>query len=210
MFATLKFSHLPFDRTRLKEVSFCLVGLGGTGGFAFECLVRSGAYSITVVDRDRFELSNFNRQMLALDDTLDMKKTESAFLRASKISDVSVAVEEDVCDVEADVFVDCTDSIKSHVEVSERARECGAPHVFCAAEEWRGLATVFRERSFCDVFGEREEYGCRKVTCSACAVAGALAAHLALSCALGKKVVEAPDFISFNLSNLFFKVVRIE
>ena len=46
---------------KLKNARIAVFGVGGVGGFAVECLVRSGVENITVVDADVVEKSNVNR-----------------------------------------------------------------------------------------------------------------------------------------------------
>ena len=40
-----------------------LLGVGGVGSFCLDCLYRSGVHDITIVDFDRYDQSNQNRQM---------------------------------------------------------------------------------------------------------------------------------------------------
>ncbi len=47
----------------LQEAKILLLGVGGVGSFALDCLYRSGITDITVVDFDRYDVSNQNRQM---------------------------------------------------------------------------------------------------------------------------------------------------
>lgn len=52
------------ERYRLIEkASVLLLGVGGVGGYALDCLYRSGVGKITIVDFDVFEESNRNRQI---------------------------------------------------------------------------------------------------------------------------------------------------
>jgi len=52
------------------------VGLGGVGAYAAEMICRSGAGSLTIVDGDRIQPSNRNRQLLALKSTEGLLKAE--------------------------------------------------------------------------------------------------------------------------------------
>ncbi len=52
----------------------CVVGLGGVGSWAVEALARSGVGALTLIDYDTVELSNMNRQLPALTETLGRKK----------------------------------------------------------------------------------------------------------------------------------------
>ena len=53
-----------------------VVGLGGVGGILCETLVRNGIENIIIVDNDTVDITNKNRQIIALDSTVGMKKTE--------------------------------------------------------------------------------------------------------------------------------------
>lgn len=70
----------------LKSVNVLLVGLGGVGGTTLDALVRSGISNITVVDKDIFEESNLNRQILCNSLVLGEKKVDVAIKYAKLIN----------------------------------------------------------------------------------------------------------------------------
>lgn len=61
-------------------------GIGGVGGYVAEALARSGIGAIDLVDNDVVALSNLNRQILALTDTIGRPKTEVMAERIAKIN----------------------------------------------------------------------------------------------------------------------------
>jgi len=61
---------------RLRNANVLLVGLGGVGSYAAEFLTRSGLDNLTIVDGDRVDETNINRQLPALRSTLGKSKTE--------------------------------------------------------------------------------------------------------------------------------------
>ena len=61
---------------KLQQTHVLLVGLGGVGAYCAEQLCRAGVGEMTIVDADVVEYSNFNRQLLALENTLKRPKTE--------------------------------------------------------------------------------------------------------------------------------------
>ena len=75
-----------FDRTinligqcnyhKLKESNILVLGVGGVGGYAIETLIRSGIENITIVDFDKIDISNINRQIIALNDNIGNFKTD--------------------------------------------------------------------------------------------------------------------------------------
>lgn len=59
------------------EKSHCLIaGLGGVGAYAAEMLVRAGLGEISIVDFDIVKTSNLNRQLIALNSTIGIKKAD--------------------------------------------------------------------------------------------------------------------------------------
>ncbi|MBQ9013411.1 MAG: ThiF family adenylyltransferase [Bacilli bacterium] len=70
----------------LKSKNILLVGLGGVGGSTFEMLIRSGINNITIIDFDKFEESNLNRQILSDSSNISLYKVDVAKKRASLIN----------------------------------------------------------------------------------------------------------------------------
>jgi len=62
---------MQFDRCKqlfdnfenLIKLKVLICGIGGVGGYALDCLYRSGVQNITAVDFDTFEITNQNRQI---------------------------------------------------------------------------------------------------------------------------------------------------
>lgn len=71
---------------KLNNTSVLLVGIGGVGGIALEMLVRSGVGNITIVDFDKFEESNLNRQILSLETNINKYKADVAKERINLIN----------------------------------------------------------------------------------------------------------------------------
>ncbi len=60
----------------LQDAHVLIAGIGGVGGFVAEALARAGVGSLTLLDHDRVGGSNKNRQIVALDSTIGLKKIE--------------------------------------------------------------------------------------------------------------------------------------
>ena len=73
---------------KLKNSHVAVFGLGGVGSWCAEALARSGVGALTVVDQDSVGVSNINRQLCAIDSTVDMSKAE---VIAERIRDISPA-----------------------------------------------------------------------------------------------------------------------
>ena len=71
---------------KLQQSHVLLVGLGGVGAYCAEQLCRAGIGEITIVDADVVEYSNFNRQLLALENTVKRPKAEVMAERLHQIN----------------------------------------------------------------------------------------------------------------------------
>lgn len=60
----------------IRAASVCVVGLGGVGSWSVEALARSGVGALTLVDLDEVCVTNINRQIHALTDTVGRSKAE--------------------------------------------------------------------------------------------------------------------------------------
>ena len=117
----------------LAGAKVAVFGIGGVGSFAAEALARSGIGSLTLVDFDRIELTNINRQLHALHSTVGMYKVDVMQARIQDINpDCRVDVrreffqperDEDFLNPGFDYVIDAIDSIK-------RLAISGAPSIY--------------------------------------------------------------------------------
>ena len=88
------------DRTRLligddgldqlRRSHVLVVGLGGVGAYAAEQLARAGIGKMTIVDGDVVNITNRNRQLLALESTLGRPKAE---VMADRLRDINPEID---------------------------------------------------------------------------------------------------------------------
>ena len=71
---------------RLAACRVTVVGLGGVGGYAVEVLARSGVGALTLIDGDKVEESNLNRQIAALSKDIGRYKAEVLAERVEQIN----------------------------------------------------------------------------------------------------------------------------
>jgi molybdopterin-synthase adenylyltransferase len=121
----------------LKNATVALFGLGGLGGVIGEILVRSGVGAITIVDNDKFEPTNLNRQVFAFQETIGRWKTDATedfFRKISQEITIEKYKEITTSNVEAilekaQVAVLAIDTIEPCVIISRAARKLGIPLV---------------------------------------------------------------------------------
>ncbi len=69
----------------IQNLKVLIIGVGGVGGYALESLVRTGIKNITIIDKDKIDESNLNRQIIALKSNINKSKVEEAKKRALDI-----------------------------------------------------------------------------------------------------------------------------
>ncbi len=123
--------------TNLGGRHVAVFGIGGVGGYACEALVRSGIGEFTLVDFDVVDVTNINRQIIALQDTVGRPKTEVMEDRMHAINP-SAIVNTRTCRFlpdNADRFdfatydyvVDAVDNVTAKLEIISRAKAAGVP-----------------------------------------------------------------------------------
>ncbi len=71
----------------LKNTSVLILGVGGVGGYVVESLARSGIGTLILVDFDIIDITNINRQIIALDSTIGLKKVDVLEKRIKDINE---------------------------------------------------------------------------------------------------------------------------
>lgn len=122
---------------KLAAAHVLIVGLGGVGGYCFETLVRAGIGRFTIVDGDRVDNTNRNRQILADTDTVGLPKTEAARARALRINpDVRVRAFDcrfneqtagEILDQTYSYVADAIDSVKDKVLLVSECKRRSIP-----------------------------------------------------------------------------------
>lgn len=124
---------------RLREAHVAVIGIGGVGSWTAEALARTGVGRITLVDLDDVCVTNTNRQVLALTETVGQSKVEVMATRLRAIwpgMDVRVvqdfftpATSEAILADDFDVVIDCIDAYRDKLHLVECARARRLPLV---------------------------------------------------------------------------------
>jgi len=84
-----------------KQAHVCILGIGGVGSWVAEALARSGIGEFTLVDADDICITNTNRQVHVLNDTIGDVKTEAMCL----LFFVAHRVQHSHC---SSIFIECS------------------------------------------------------------------------------------------------------
>ena len=137
---------------RLLESRVFIVGAGGLGSPAALYLAAAGVGHITLIDNDRVERSNLQRQILHSDHLVGHLKTESAAQRLHALNpDVTIdTLNERLSEDNAqdllrghDVVVDGSDNFPTRYALNEACLRLGVPWVYGAVLRFAGQVAVF-------------------------------------------------------------------
>ena len=122
--------------SKLKKSTVMVVGCGAVGSFAIEALARSGIGHIILIDFDKVEETNINRQLFALDSTLCKNKVDVAKQRINDINpEITVDSfnmffdENTKLDVKPDYVIDAIDTVPSKIALYKWCFENNIPFV---------------------------------------------------------------------------------
>ena len=71
---------------KIQNATVLIIGLGGVGSYATEALIRSGIKKIILVDNDKIDITNLNRQLMTNYENIGKFKTEELKKRIQSIN----------------------------------------------------------------------------------------------------------------------------
>ena len=139
--------HGPFYRTEIllgpeamavmARSRVAVFGVGGVGGYVCEALARSGLGAFDLVDNDKVDLSNLNRQIIATVNTLGRPKTEAMKERILSINPQAkvetyrrFVLPDNIDDFpfeKYDYVVDAVDTVAAKLALAVKCDQMGVP-----------------------------------------------------------------------------------
>lgn len=145
---------------RLARAHVVVLGIGGVGTFAAEALVRAGVGRVTLVDGERVEETNANRQLHALDGAFGRPKAEEMAARLRRVSPaarVEALVErydagsaERLVPAGTSFVVDAMDTVVAKLHVIRRCLALGIPVVTSLGAARRLDPTAIQVTDLCE------------------------------------------------------------
>jgi len=137
---------------RLKNARILVIGAGGLGSPALMYLAASGVGTIGVIDGDKVEASNLQRQIIHTEDRIDMAKVFSAEIAIKAINqyvtvrpyhrDFDPEIAETLL-ADYDLVLDGTDNFDTRYLVNGAAVATKTPLISGAITQWEGQISLF-------------------------------------------------------------------
>ena len=108
-----------------------VLGLGGVGSYAIEALARSGINNLIIVDKDKIDITNLNRQLMTLHSNIGCNKTD---VIESRIKDINLNCNvikitkeinkeniQELIDLKPDYIIDACDTLEVKKELIRKS-----------------------------------------------------------------------------------------
>lgn len=128
-------------RTELEKKTIMIIGVGGVGGYTLEALARCGILNFIIIDYDNIDISNINRQIIALNSNIGRKKIDVFEERLKDINPninvikLDTFLTPDNIDIiekyKIDFLVDACDTISTKQEIISKCLKMNIPFISC-------------------------------------------------------------------------------
>ena len=157
MFERNKDSFSLSEQLKLHKSTVAIIGVGGGGQIVAEILVRSGIGNLILIDGDKFEESNKNRQLYADNTSLNKYKVDTAWNHLTDISaHIKIKYYNDYLNLDnykkyltsnIDIICDTVDRRNNKFLVSEIAQKIDKPYVTGGCGNYRSWAAIITNNS---------------------------------------------------------------
>jgi len=138
---------------KLLETKILVIGAGGLGSSALQYLACAGIGTLGIIDDDKVEISNLQRQIIHNFDNLGDYKVQSARQKLQKLApDLKLNILKCRANYEVltkevknyDAVLDCTDNFATRFVINQVCFEQKKPLVFGAVKGFSGQLSVFK------------------------------------------------------------------
>lgn len=121
---------------KLNKAKIAIFGIGGVGSYVVEGLARAGVGNFVLIDKDKVDITNLNRQIIATHKTVGKSKVE---VSKERILDINPNAEvetyeeffmpesEGILDETIDYIIDAVDTVTAKIELVMRANKLNIP-----------------------------------------------------------------------------------
>ena len=203
----------------LKSKTVAIVGIGAIGTNSANLLARSGI-NLILIDHDKVDLTNLDRQNLFDEKDVGKFKVDAAKKKLNNInSEIKINIfkeklnDKNLDILYSDLILDCTDNLEARFLINKFCIENKIPWIHAAAIKYSGVVFNFVPGSACfnciyknvDNVERCEDVG---ILNSVVSLISAMQASEALKILLGKSYEK--DLIRINLQNNSFDKIKVK
>ncbi|MCX7831554.1 MAG: HesA/MoeB/ThiF family protein [Actinobacteria bacterium] len=209
------------DQEKLLKARITVVGAGGLGSALLMYTVAAGIRNIQLIEHQRVEESNLNRQILYGEGDINTSKALAAKRKLLEIdSQANVEVvekkvedsEKEIILFDPDILIDCSDNLEARRFLNRIAHIIKKPFLYAMVEGFSGMLSVvypYESACFeCAFFGKVQKEGTTPILGATAGFAGALEASLAVQIILGKKPLFG-ELLSIDLNKPSLQTLKV-
>ncbi len=138
---------------KLKSARVLIIGLGGLASPLVLYLAAAGIGNLGILDDDRVELTNLQRQILYRMQHLGLSKVMSAqeqifalnpTIKIQSFTEKLTAYNADALISQYDIIADGSDNFSTHYLIHDTCFKYNKPYVYASAEQFQGYSSVFQ------------------------------------------------------------------
>ena len=145
---------------KLQSKNVLIIGVGGVGQHVSTYLITNGIKKMTIVDFDKVELSNLNRQILLTEEDIGRYKVEVVkevlLKKNSEAQITSINQKIDAQNIEKlihgyDVIVDAVDNWETKLIIAKAEKDKNIPLLHVGVDGNKGQFALFKNKSLLDI-----------------------------------------------------------
>ncbi len=214
---------------KLKKAKVLIIGAGGLGTPVATYLSTIGIGKIGIVDGDKIDMSNLNRQFLFDENQIGLFKVDvicsKLKLQNPEIEIIAFNYFIDRVNIkntfsDFDIICDCTDNLETRILIDKTVKKSKIPLVYAAVKDWEGYVTILNHKKniqLTDVFPAKELFKNAITNCSStgivnttCGIAGSIQANEVIKIILELDHQLDGKILCFNSLEMVFKKYKIK
>ncbi len=215
-------------QSKLKQAKVLIVGAGGLGTPVSAYLSAIGVGKIGIIDGDKIEISNLNRQfffdenqigLFKVDVIIDKLKNQNPEIEFINFNFFITNENIEKIILDFDIICDCSDNLETRLLLDKSCSKYRKPLVYAAVKDWEGYITILHhKKSIClnDVFPAEELFKNEIINCSnsgivntTCGIAGSIQANEVIKIVLDLDNQLDGEILCFNSFNIIFRKFKI-
>jgi len=206
----------------LKRAKILVIGAGGLGSASIPALSAAGLGSLGIVEFDKVENSNLQRQLLYSPSDIGKEKIEVAGQKMQQLNPnihltkFSNPINETNCKkiIEGfDLVLDCTDNFPTRYLINDTCASLKKPLIYASVSDYEGIVTILHNKNninLRDIFPEMPEKQVTKgIVPTLPMIIGSIQAHEAIKMLTQTGDILDGKLLSYNIQNNSYQVFTL-
>jgi adenylyltransferase/sulfurtransferase len=154
---------------KLKQSKVLVIGAGGLGSVTIPSLAAAGVGNLGIVEFDKVEESNLQRQLLYTPSDIGKEKIHIAKTKAEQLNpNIEISIykgqfnqtnSKDLVSA-FDLILDCTDNLPTRFLINDTCAELKKPLIYASVSDYKGIVTILHHQkniNLRDIFPDAPE-----------------------------------------------------